>query len=78
VIDLDAGFRLSDPFVTREVTLRDLVLKGKIEKDWLEEFRPIFATIAKPAYGTDPKPHRTCPTDACKMTPTPMELVREL
>jgi CubicO group peptidase (beta-lactamase class C family) len=30
----------------------DLVLKGKIEKDWLEEFRPIFAAIAKPAYGT--------------------------
>ena len=30
----------------------DLVLKGKIEKDWLEVFRPIFADMAKPAYGT--------------------------
>jgi hypothetical protein len=30
----------------------DLVLKGKIEKDWLEVFRPIFAAMAKPDYGT--------------------------
>jgi hypothetical protein len=30
----------------------DLVLKGKIEKDWLEMFRPIFAALAQPAYGT--------------------------
>ena len=30
----------------------DLVLKGKIEKDWLEVFRPIFAALAQPAYGT--------------------------
>jgi CubicO group peptidase (beta-lactamase class C family) len=30
----------------------DLVLKGKIEKDWLEVFGPIFAALAKPAYGT--------------------------
>ena len=30
----------------------DLVLKGKIEKDWLEMFQPIFAAMAKPTYGT--------------------------
>jgi CubicO group peptidase (beta-lactamase class C family) len=30
----------------------DLVRKGKIEKDWLEELRPIFAAALKPAYGT--------------------------
>ncbi|SIO67403.1 CubicO group peptidase, beta-lactamase class C family [Singulisphaera sp. GP187] len=30
----------------------DLVLKGKIEKDWLAMFQPIFASLAKPAYGT--------------------------
>ncbi|WP_406699329.1 serine hydrolase [Singulisphaera sp. Ch08] len=37
----------------------DLVLKGKIENDWLEVFRPTFVAIAKPAYGTvtdDTKP----------------------
>jgi Domain of unknown function (DUF3471) len=27
-------------------------LKGKIEKDWLEMFRPIFAALSQPAYGT--------------------------
>jgi CubicO group peptidase (beta-lactamase class C family) len=30
----------------------DLVLKGKIEKDWLKVFRPLFVALAKPAYGT--------------------------
>jgi CubicO group peptidase (beta-lactamase class C family) len=30
----------------------DLVLKGKVEKDWLALFGPIFADQAKPAYGT--------------------------
>jgi CubicO group peptidase (beta-lactamase class C family) len=30
----------------------DLMLKGKIEKDWLEEFRPMFVALAQPAYGT--------------------------
>jgi CubicO group peptidase (beta-lactamase class C family) len=30
----------------------DLVLKGKAEKDWLEVFRPVFAAMARPAYGT--------------------------
>ena len=30
----------------------DLVLKGKIEKDWLEMFRPILAALSQPAYGT--------------------------
>jgi CubicO group peptidase (beta-lactamase class C family) len=38
----------------------DLVLKGKIEKDWLEAFRPIFDAMARPAYGTATdytKPH---------------------
>jgi CubicO group peptidase (beta-lactamase class C family) len=30
----------------------DLVLKGKVEKDWLEELRPIFVAMSKPAYGT--------------------------
>jgi CubicO group peptidase (beta-lactamase class C family) len=30
----------------------DLVLKGKVEKDWLEVFRPAFAALARPAYGT--------------------------
>jgi CubicO group peptidase (beta-lactamase class C family) len=30
----------------------DLVHKGKVEKDYLEEFRPVFAALAKPAYGT--------------------------
>ena len=30
----------------------DLVQKGKIEKDWLEVFQPVFAAMARPAYGT--------------------------
>lgn len=30
----------------------DLVLNGKIEKDWLEVLQPIFDSLAKPAYGT--------------------------
>jgi hypothetical protein len=30
----------------------DLVLKGKIEKDWLATFQPIFTALARPAYGT--------------------------
>jgi CubicO group peptidase (beta-lactamase class C family) len=30
----------------------DLVLKRKIEKDWLEVLRPIFASLAQPAYAT--------------------------
>jgi CubicO group peptidase (beta-lactamase class C family) len=29
----------------------DLVLKGKIEKDWLDEFQPAFAAMLQPAYG---------------------------
>jgi CubicO group peptidase (beta-lactamase class C family) len=48
----------------------DLVLKGEIEKDWLEEFRPIFADMARPAYGTatdDAKPR------APKSPPLPSE-----
>ncbi|MCE9534311.1 MAG: serine hydrolase [Planctomycetes bacterium] len=31
----------------------DLVLTGKPERDWLALFRPIFAEILKPEYGTD-------------------------
>lgn len=30
----------------------DLVLKGKVEKDWLEVFGPAFAAVLKPDYGT--------------------------
>jgi CubicO group peptidase (beta-lactamase class C family) len=30
----------------------DLVLKTKIQNDWLEVFRPIFSALSKPAYGT--------------------------
>ena len=48
----------------------DLVLKGKIEKDWLAVFGPIFAALAKPAYGTatdDTKP------PALKSPPLPSE-----
>jgi len=29
----------------------DLVQKGKVEKDWLSLFRPIFAAMAQPTYG---------------------------
>jgi CubicO group peptidase (beta-lactamase class C family) len=30
----------------------DLVLEGKIRKDWFKEFKPIFDALLKPAYGT--------------------------
>lgn len=30
----------------------DLVLKGKVEKDWLKLYQQVFETLARPAYGT--------------------------
>lgn len=48
----------------------DLVLEGKIEKDWLEAFRPIFAAMAKPPYGTETD--YTKPP-AAKSPPSPSE-----
>jgi hypothetical protein len=30
----------------------DLVLKGKVEKDWLKLYQPVFDALARPAYGT--------------------------
>jgi hypothetical protein len=31
----------------------DLVLEGKVQRDWLKVFGPVFAELLKPAYGSE-------------------------